>query len=214
MKFWDILIFTISLSFLFKLTRVLLFENIKFLYSPIVELSSFIYHIQNLEENFKKLILIENDNFVRSYGLSFIPPVKPKEIVLNIGKNENMEYGDILVIKNILIGKVTEVYENSSIAITIFNENFSASIIIKRSNYLGIFEGGDIPRISYISEGSDIKEGDSIFTSSLDGMYPYGLYIGIVGKVIEKRGTFETREIIPPYKFERLALFNILKRKP
>ncbi|MCS7245956.1 MAG: hypothetical protein N2504_07280 [candidate division WOR-3 bacterium] len=213
MKFNDILIFVLSLLFFFKLPRVLVFENFKFLYFPIIELSNFIYHIQNLEESFKKLILVDSENLTKAYGLSFIPPIKPKEIVLNVGKNENIEYGDVLLIKNILIGKITEVYENSSIAITMFNTNFSASIIIKRSNYLGVLEGGDIPRISYISEGSDIKEGDSIFTSSLDNMYPFGLYIGIVGKVIEKKGAFEAREVILPYKFERLALFNILKRK-
>jgi len=211
-NFYSFLIFLISILFFLKLPRIIVFENLNFFYKPILDLESFIWDIKNLKSDFEKLIL-EKEKFRNNFGFgfSFIPPIYPKEIVLNLGKNYGISYNDILSIKNILIGKVVEVNENSSRAITIYNENFSASVLIKRSSYLGIFEGGDIPRISYISEGPDIKEGDTILTSSFDGLFPYGLFVGIVGKVIDRKGTFESREVILPYKFERITMFNIIK---
>lgn len=211
MNFYSFLIFLISILFVFKLPRIVLFENLNFFYRPILNFENFIWDIRNLKDDFEKLVLKDGSFKNFSYGISFIPPIYPKEIILNFGRKDGISYNDILSIKNIIIGRIIEVNENSSRAITIYNENFSASILIKRSNYLGIFEGGDIPRISYISEGSDIKEGDTILTSSFDGLFPYGLFVGIVGKVIEKKGTFESREVVLPYKFERITMFNIIK---
>jgi len=210
-NFYSFLIISFSILLFFKLPRVIIFENLKFLYYPVIELSHFIWDIYNLRENFEKFVL--SDNFsLKTYSITFIPIIKPKEIILGVGKNEKLNYGDILTIRNVLIGKIVEVNKNSSRAITIYNSDFYASIIIKRSNYLGIFEGGEIPKISYISEGSDIKKGDTVLTSSLDGTFPYGLYIGIVGEVIEKKGIFESREVIIPYKFETLTMFNIIRK--
>lgn len=211
MNFYSFLIFLISIFFFFKLPRIIIFENLNLFYKPILDFESFIWDIKSLKNDFERLIL-ESEKFKNfSFGISFIPPIYPKEITLNLGTRDGISYNDILSIKNILIGKIIEVNENSSRAITIYNENFSASVLIKRSNYLGIFEGGNIPKISYISEGSDIKEGDTILTSSFDGLFPYGLFFGIVGKTIERRGTFESREVILPYKFERITMFNIIK---
>lgn len=211
MNFYNFLIFIISILFLFKLPRVLIFENFKYFYYPVIELSHLIWDIYSLRENFQRLILLEDKSHIKAFSISFLPSLYPKEIILNVGNKDGVKYGDVLTIKNILIGKVVEVNKNSSIAITIYNPNFSASVIIKRSNYLGIFEGGNIPKISYIPEGADIKEGDTILTSSLDGSFPYGLFVGIVGKVIEKKGIFESREVKLIYKFERLVMFNIIK---
>ncbi len=211
MNFYSFLIFLISILFVFKLPRIIIFENLNFFYKPILSLESFIWDIISLKNDFEKLILGSDEFKNFGFGISFIPPIYPKEIVLSLGSKDGISYNDILSIKNILIGKIVEVNEKSSRAITIYNENFSASVLIKGSNYLGIFEGGDIPRISYISEGSNIKEGDTILTSSFDGLFPYGLFVGIVGKTVERRGTFESREVILPYKFERIMMFNIIK---
>lgn len=211
MNFYSFLIFLISALFVFKLPRVIVFENFNFFYKPILSLESFMWDIISLREDFERLILGGGEFKSFGFGISFIPPIYPKEIILKLGSRDGINYNDILSVKNILIGKIVEVNGNSSRAITIYNENFSASVLIKGSNYLGIFEGGDIPRISYISEGSNIKEGDTILTSSFDGLFPYGLFVGIVGKKLERRGTFESREVILPYKFERFTMFNIIK---
>ncbi len=211
MNFYNFIIISISLLLFLKLPRILIFENLKFLYYPIVEVSNFISDIYSIRENFEKLILLEDNRTINGFAISFIPSIFPREIIINVGSNDGVKYGDILTIKNILIGKIVEVNRGSSRAITIYNEKFSASTIIKRSKYLGIFEGGKVPKISYIAQGSDIKEGDTVITSSLDGVYPYGLFLGVVGRVIERRGVFESREVIVPYKFERLVRFNVLK---
>ncbi len=211
MNFYNISIFLISFIFLFKLPRFLVFENFKYTYYPIVELSNLLWDIINLREEFQNLILLESNSHIKTFAISFLPIVYPKEIMLSLGKEDGIKYGDVLTIKNILIGKIIEVNRKSSKAITIYNPNFSASIIIERSKYLGIFEGGDVPKISYITEGSDIIEGDTILTSSLDGSFPYGLFVGVVGKVIKKEGVFESREVKLPYKFERLVMFNIIR---
>ncbi len=211
MNFYNFILLIFSLLFFFKLPRMILFENLKFLYYPIVEISNFIWDIYSIRENFERFILLEDDRTISSFAISFIPSIYPEEIMINVGANDSVKYGDVLTIRNILVGKVVEVNRSSSRVITIYNPEFFASIIIKRSKYLGIFEGGKVPRISYIAEGSDIKEGDTVITSSLDGVYPYGLLLGVVGKVIEKKGVFESREVIVPYKFERLVRFSILK---
>jgi cell shape-determining protein MreC len=208
----NFIIISISLLFLLKLPRVMLFENFHYIYLPLIEVENFIYDIYNLRKEFESFVLLECKNEKISYGISFIPPIYPKEVLLNLGREDSVVIGDLLTVKNILLGKIVEVHKHSSLAITIFNENFSASVLIRRSNYLGIVEGGIPLRLSYIARGSDVKEGDTLITSSIDGVYPYGLIVGTVGKIIKREGVFETREVSLPYYFERPVVFNIYKK--
>ncbi len=105
-----------------------------------------------------------------------------RTIIINKGKGSGIKPGMAVVSGAALVGKVTEVNNQSSkVALIIdFNVKTPAKILRTREEGLvvGAFKSGkDICKIKYVQ---DVKIGDEVISSDLAGLYPKGLLIGTV----------------------------------
>lgn len=84
-----------------------------------------------------------------------------------------------------LVGKVTEVFENTSRVVTINNEANDVSFINARSNDYGVIDKFTSKTIQgyMLDVDSGAKNSDVLLTSGLGGVYPYGIYIGTISNV-------------------------------
>lgn len=84
-----------------------------------------------------------------------------------------------------LVGKVTEVFENTARVVTINNEANDVSFINARSNDYGVIDKFTSRTIQgyMLDVDSGAKNSDVILTSGLGGVYPYGIYIGTISNV-------------------------------
>ena len=107
------------------------------------------------------------------------------KVIVNLGARQNIVPGQAVVDAHGVIGQVTRVYPFSSEVTLVTDKNLAIPIQIERNGLRAIAFGHgrdttiDLP---YLPANVDIKRGDKLVTSGIDGIYPTGL---VVGEVIQ-----------------------------
>ncbi len=105
---------------------------------------------------------------------------------LNKGKNDGVDIGMTVMVKEGLVGSVCDVGDTWSRVRALNEASASAGAYVQRSGEIGVLSG-DISLkgtgnciLRYLKEDSDISEGDLIFTSGDGSVYPGDIYVGRV----------------------------------
>ena len=106
-------------------------------------------------------------------------------VVVNRGSQHNIKAGQAVVDSKGVVGQVTRVYPFSSEVTLITDKDLSIPIQIERNQLRAIAfgEGNNTLDIPYLPTNVDIKEGDKLVTSGIDGIYPSGLAVATVTKI-------------------------------
>lgn len=106
-------------------------------------------------------------------------------VVVNRGSQHNIKAGQAVVDSKGVVGQVTRVYPFSSEVTLITDKDLSIPIQIERNQLRAIAfgEGNNTLDIPYLPTNVDIKEGDLLVTSGIDGIYPAGLAVATVSKI-------------------------------
>ena len=115
-----------------------------------------------------------------------------------------------------LVGKVTEVFENTSRVVTINNEANDVSFINARSNDYGVIDKFTSKTIQgyMLDVDSGAKNSDVLLTSGLGGVYPYGIYIGTISNVSMSQDSLRKNITIDsPVDFNHLYRVLVLSGK-
>ncbi len=142
---------------------------------------------------------------------------------ISAGKNQNVKKNGIVLTGKGLVGRIYEISDNYSKAISILDSKSSVSFqVLREERYTGIasqnitmdyeyqdFEGyikGYLFDINY-----KVLPGDIIITSGL-GLYPKGIPIGSVDKIIEDKNNLLKYVKIKPYvnlkKIDKVMILN------
>jgi len=88
--------------------------------------------------------------------------------------------------ENFLVGVVTEVGQNWATVATVVDTDMEAGAYNTRTGQTGVVEGNfdlmrqGLLRLSYLSIGDDVKNGDRILTTGIGGVFPRDIVIGDV----------------------------------
>lgn len=116
-----------------------------------------------------------------------------------------------------LVGKVVAVGLNTSIVMPIFNNDFFAAARFQGAYYEGLVNGfGESSRtviMRYVNKQAkrEVKYGDLVVTSGLGQVFPEGIHIGTIKKIMSK--TYETSmeiELEPVIDFSKLEYVFVL----
>ena len=113
------------------------------------------------------------------------------------------------------VGRIYRVFDEGAHVLLITNVNSSVAVRLQSSRVEGILEGrGDSGcYLKYISKDVDVKAGESIITSGLDGIYPPGLLIAHVSDTeIEGSEIFQQVEAMPAQDLNTVEEVVILKK--
>ncbi|SKB58456.1 rod shape-determining protein MreC [Acetoanaerobium noterae] len=184
--------------------------------SELKQLSDLKQSLKFIEEDYEKnyvtaSIVGKNDG---NYYTSF---------TISAGKNQNVQKDGIVLTGKGLVGRIYEVSDNYSKAISILDSKSSVSFqVLREERYTGIasqnvtmdyeykdFEGyikGYLFDINY-----KVLPGDIIITSGL-GLYPKGIPIGSIDKIIEDKNNLLKYVKIKPYvnlkKIDKVMILN------
>ncbi len=88
-----------------------------------------------------------------------------------------------------LVGRVTQVFPNSSRVLLINNKTISVSCQDKRTRVIGMlnWERGNLYRLDYVGREEDVLAGDTLVTSGMGRIFPKGFPVGTVFRVDEDR---------------------------
>jgi len=141
---------------------------------------------------------------------------------VNKGSNDGVQVDSVVLTHNGLVGKVSEVYDNSSKVVSILDPSNQVGAKIAKTGEL-VTAVGDINltekgliKINYITSDIPLGFGDVIETSGIagiDGIYPSGIFIGNVKEVQNEDATLLSRYAIvePGVNFRTLKKVMILK---
>jgi len=120
-----------------------------------------------------------------------------RKVLINKGANADVQPGQVVIDEAGIIGQVTRVYPWLSEITLITEKNFAVPVQVLRNGFRSIvFGSGDTSHLSlrYAPVGADIRDGDVLITSGIDGVYPFGIPVAKVEKV----------ERDPAYPFARV----------
>jgi rod shape-determining protein MreC len=116
-----------------------------------------------------------------------------------------------------VVGKLITVSPNASRVLLIDDHNSGVDAIDQRSRARGIVAGvmDDGLMMKYVDRTGDVKPGDEVITSGMDGIFPGGLLIGQVGQVSQEGpGLFLNINVKPAVDFSKLDQVLVLTEKP
>ena len=127
-------------------------------------------------------------------------PRIPSSITVSAGSDKGIIVGLPVIDQDGIVGKVLSVSDRSSVVQLITDPNLKISSMDARSRVQGIVSsaGGGKLKMENVPVNVDIRQGDPIISSGLGGVFPKGLKVGTVIRVIRPQsGLFSEVEIDP-----------------
>lgn len=114
-----------------------------------------------------------------------------RRVVIDQGGHQGVKLGAPVITDAGVLGQVTRVYNFSSEVTLVTDRDAAIPVLNTRTQQRGVAYGGERNdanlELRFIAANADIKEGDLLSTSGLDGVYPPGLPVAKVAAV-ERRG--------------------------
>ncbi len=130
-----------------------------------------------------------------------------KSIIISKGKAAGLRLDMPVIHARGVVGRIVSISKNYAKVLLIIDQNSSVDCLLQRSRARGIAKGfaGNICKLDYVAESSDVRVGDVLITSGLGGVFPKGLAIGHISKINKASiGLFQDIEITPAVDFSRL----------
>ncbi len=140
-----------------------------------------------------------------------------RTLVLGSGTSDGLRPGMAVLANQGVVGKIIAVSPHASRVLMIDDHNSALDGFDQRSRARGIVAGlvDDGVILKYADRSQDIRAGDTIVTSGLDGIFPRGLLVGTVLSVHrEGPGLFLGVRIAPAVDFRELEQVLILTQPP
>lgn len=179
----------------------------------IIALNNKISDTQSLESLKKSLNFIDESYKAKSISASVVGKNDGNwynSFVIGAGKKQGVKKDSIVMNGSGLVGKVYEVSDNYSKAISLLDTKSSVSFKLKDSNAKGVITQNSTLEDKenyknkgqlhgYMFETTDkVLPGDVLVTSGL-GLYPEGIPVGEVDKVIDDKNKSMKFVIVKPY---------------
>jgi rod shape-determining protein MreC len=105
---------------------------------------------------------------------------------LDKGKNDGLAHDMAVITADGIVGKVREVFPRSAQVLAINDQSSGAGVILETTRIRGILRGNaeGKPQIVGILADQRIKPGENVFTAGGDEIFPRGLHVGTVEKVV------------------------------
>lgn len=123
-------------------------------------------------------------------------------LVINKGLNDGIDRGMAVITKNGLIGQTMMVTNNTAQVLLILDENSTVSGIVQETRENGMVEGqgkrSSFLQMQRLPRDAKVKAGDHIFSSGLGGVFPKGIFVGRVEKILTDPYDIAKKAIIVP----------------
>lgn len=168
----------------------------------------------------KKVLELNHDlsgfNYVNATILSRNVSYWMNNVVIDKGKKDGIKKDNCVITSDGLIGKITNVNNNSSVVKLLTSSSYKVSV--KVGNKFGILDDYDSKSKLFIVNSVDkdvtLSIGDDITTSGLGGVFPSGIFIGKVEKIKnDEYGTSKIIYIKPNQDFNDIRYVTILENK-
>lgn len=174
--------------------------------------------LQNENKRLRELLEMkkkEKLNFIVA-NISYRDPLSIYDgMLINKGREDGIKKDMVVLNKNVLLGKVSEVNKHTSKVDLITKEDFAVSVVTSQKKNLGIVKGqsNNILRLDYIIVDNEVKLNDEVRTSGISDIYPKGVYLGKITRIKENpKKMFKEIEIDLAFNILEIDEVIILKK--
>ncbi|MBU4420914.1 MAG: rod shape-determining protein MreC [Proteobacteria bacterium] len=140
-----------------------------------------------------------------------------KTIIIDKGKSDGIEKGLPVVVPEGIAGQIIDVSCNYSKVLLIIDQNSAVDVLVQRTRDRGLVKGQSDGRClaNYVLRKHDIKVGDTVISSGLDGVFPKGLRVGYISEIVKRNsGMFQEVTVTPYIDFEKLEEILVVLDPP
>ncbi|GMV02953.1 MAG: rod shape-determining protein MreC [Burkholderiaceae bacterium] len=140
-----------------------------------------------------------------------------RRLVLDKGQQNGVIAGQPVIDASGVVGQVTRVYPLSSEVTLVTDRRSTIPVEIRRTGERSVAFGGSPDgtiELRYLRTSADVREGDLLVTSGLDGLFPPGLPVGTVRSIEAGSSAFVRVLVEPAAHAERTRLLLILLAEP
>jgi rod shape-determining protein MreC len=157
-------------------------------------------------------------SYITSEVIAWDPGTWSQSFIISSGSNDGVLVDVAVVTDRGVVGRVIETSPNYSKVLLLTDLSSSIDSVIQRNRVSGLLTGhGHNPlSLDYVVKDDDVRPGDLVITSGLDGVFPPGLALGSV-TVVDKNslGMFLKTEVSPAVSFGNLQeVLVALQRRP
>ena len=137
-------------------------------------------------------------------------------VTIDKGSSESLETDMAVISPAGVVGRVILPSRRASKVQLLIDRNAAAGALIERTRVQGVVVGiGDgMLRMQYVPGTADVKTGDLVVTSGIDGIYPKGFVIGTIDHADRGGGAYHEIVIRPAVDFTRLEEVLIVRTPP
>lgn len=140
-----------------------------------------------------------------------------RRLVLDKGVQHGVMAGQPVIDANGVVGQITRVYPLSSEVTLVTDRESTIPVELRRTGERSVAFGGSVSgtiELRYLRTNADVREGDVLVTSGLDGLFPAGLPVGTVRSVEVGSSAFLGVVVDPAAHAERTRLLLVLLAEP
>ena len=125
---------------------------------------------------------------------------------INKGSSDGLKTNMPVIAPTGLVGRIVTLAPRAAKIQLLVDRNFGAGALVERSRAQGVVlgSGEDLLKMEYVADVADVKQGDTIVTAGVDGLYPKGLVIGKVESIDKGNGIYKIIKVRPATDFNRL----------
>jgi rod shape-determining protein MreC len=139
-----------------------------------------------------------------------------RTVTIDKGTGDHLEADMAVLSPSGVVGRVILPSLRASKVQLLIDRNAAAGAIVERTRAQGVVVGvgTDELRMDYVPETADVKNGDLVVTSGIDGIYPKGFVIGTIESVEQGSGTYHEIRVRPAVDFSRLEEVLVVTTPP
>jgi rod shape-determining protein MreC len=139
-----------------------------------------------------------------------------KTITIDKGSSDSLETDMAVISPAGVVGRVILPSRRASKVQLLIDRNAAAGALIERTRVQGVVVGiGDgLLHMQYVPGTADVKTGDLVVTSGIDGIFPKGFVIGTIDHADRGAGAYHEIVIRPAVDFSRLEEVLIVRTPP
>ena len=145
--------------------------------------------------------------------IAYDPSNWERTAVVNRGTLSGVQTGMAVVHNNGVVGQIVAAGPTASRVLLLTDHASGIDAVVQGSRIRGVVEGSGERqcRLRFVLSEDEVKIGDRVISSGMDGVYPKGLLIGIVSDLRRsKSGLFQLIEVRPSVDLSRLENVMII----
>jgi len=139
-----------------------------------------------------------------------------RSVIIDQGTNSGIMRGNPVVSSEGVVGQIFTISPNYAKVLLAIAPSSAIDVLLQKSRVRGILKGtGALTyRLEYILKTAEVEEGEHVVTAGYGGIFPTGLPVGVVSKIIKKpRGMFHEIEVTPSVDYQTLENLLVIEQQ-